>query len=88
MNKHIERVKKWLADNDSVSHQEISDTVDAAVQAAFAASCAVDDAIIAAEAASCAAEAADCAKRECPTEAAYWVKLYEIEIGGLNEPAA
>ena len=88
MNKHIERVKKWLADNDSVSHQEISDTVDATVQAAFAASCAVDDAIIAAEAASCAAEAADCAKSECPEAAAHWVKLYEIEIGGLNEPAA
>ena len=88
MNKHIELVKRWLADNDSVSYQEISDTVDAAVQAAFAAGCAVDDAIIAAEAASCAAEAADCAKDECPEAAAHWVKLYEIEIGGLNEPAA
>jgi len=30
MNKHIELVKKWLADNDSVTQQELDDNRDAA----------------------------------------------------------
>ena len=74
MNKHIELVKKWLADNDSVSSQELRDNV--------------DDAVIAAEAAAYAVyAAADAADAEAEV-AAHWVSLYEIEIGGLNEPAA
>ena len=42
MNKHIELVKKWLADKDSVSQQELSDNraaaaavTDAAYDAAY-----------------------------------------------------
>ena len=71
MNRHIELVKKWLADNDSVSSQELTDNV--------------DDAVIAAEAASYAVYAAEAAGAEDEAEiAAHWVKLYEIEIGGLN----
>ena len=41
MNKHIELVKRWIADKDSVSSQELTDNVDDAVIAAEAASCAV-----------------------------------------------
>jgi hypothetical protein len=71
-NEYIELVKKWLADKDSVSSQELTDNVHLAIIAAEAASYAVY-----------AAEAADC---EDEAEiAAHWVKLYEIEIGGLNE---
>ena len=48
----------------------------------------MDGAVIAAEAASYAVyAAADAAAAEAEV-AAHWVKLYEIEIGGLNEPAA
>tara|TARA_B110000305_G_scaffold167635_1_gene185292 strand:+ start:525 stop:740 length:216 start_codon:yes stop_codon:yes gene_type:complete len=71
MNKHIELVKRWIADKDSVSSQELTDNV--------------DDAVIAAEAASCAVYAAEAAERRSRKIAAHWVKLYEIEIGGLNE---
>ena len=73
-NEYIELVKKWLADNDSVSHQELRDNVDGAVIAAEAASYAVY-------------AAADAAEAEADA-AAHWVSLYKIEIGGLNEPAA
>ena len=33
MNKNIELVKKWLADNDSVSYKELWDNADDAVRA-------------------------------------------------------
>jgi len=71
MNKHIELVKKWLADNDSVSSQELRDNV--------------DDAVIAAEAASYAVYAAADAEAAEAEAAAHWVSLYKIEIGGLNK---
>ena len=69
MNKHIELVKKWLADKDSVSYQELSDTV-AAAYAAYAAAVteAKTEAVaVAAEVNTAAADAA----------AAHWVKKYE-----------
>ena len=72
MNIHIELVKKWLADNDSVSQEELKDNRDAAYAAA-------DDAAYAADAAyDAAAYAADAA--------AYWVKRYEElkEQGGAE----
>ena len=63
-NKHIKLVKKWLADKDSVSLEELRADADAA----YAASAAVDYAAYAAvrAAAYAAADAAD-----------YWVKRYE-----------
>jgi len=36
MNKHIELVKKWLADPDSVTQQELDSNNDAAMTAAYA----------------------------------------------------
>ena len=60
MNKHIELVKKWLADNESVSQQELEDNAisaydnddnDDAATAAFAAAYADNDAAYAAKAA-------------------------------------
>ncbi len=63
MNIHIELVKKWLADNDSVSQEELKDNR-AAADAAYSAAYAADAAYYAAY----AAYAAD---------AAYWVKRYD-----------
>ena len=65
-NKHIELVKKWLADNDSVSHVELVANADAAY------------AVSAADAYAAAA-AADAAAAACSddTKASYWVKRYE-----------
>ena len=37
MNKHIELVKKWLADKDSVSQEELQSNSDAAYAAAYVA---------------------------------------------------
>jgi len=77
MNKHIELVKKWLADKDSVSQQELSDNraaaaavTDAAYDATYMANSA------AATAAYWADEAANSAN-SVAADAAYWVKLYE-----------
>jgi len=75
MNKHIEVVKKWLADKESVTKEELEANVDAAyaaanaAYAADAADAAAYDATYAPNAASAAfaaadaANAADCAKR-------------------------
>tara|TARA_R110000744_G_scaffold216854_3_gene335567 strand:- start:278 stop:460 length:183 start_codon:yes stop_codon:yes gene_type:complete len=41
MNKHIKLVKKWLADNESVSQQELEDNRAAAVDVAVVAAVAV-----------------------------------------------
>jgi hypothetical protein len=69
MNIHIELVKKWLDDNDSVSQQELENNAYAAGYAANAAYAAhADAAYAAANAAVNAAAHAD---------AAYWVKRYE-----------
>jgi len=74
-NKHIEVVKKWLADKTSVSSEELranaraaaDDAAHAAHAAAYAASYAADD----------AARAAHAAADGAADGAAYWVKRYE-----------
>jgi hypothetical protein len=70
MNTHIELVKKWLADSESVSQKELEvNRIAAYDAAAFAADAAIPDYAAAADAAaSAAAYAAD---------AAYWVECYE-----------
>ena len=77
MNAHIELVKKWLANPESVTQQELSDNrtsayadTDAAYDAAYMANSA------AADAAYWADEAANSAN-SVAADAAYWVKLYE-----------
>jgi hypothetical protein len=63
MNKHIELVKKWIADKDSVSQQELKENRASAYDAyaAYAAT--------ASSAAAAAAADAD--------NATYWIKRYE-----------
>ena len=92
MNKHIELVKKWLADNDSVSNEELTknsvDAMDAWVYAegyadaggsARVAADAADLASLASFAALPAEAAADAEAEvaEAAEAAAYWVKQYE-----------
>ena len=69
MNKHIELVKKWLANPESVTSQELKDNRIAAYAAAYA-----DDSYLAyaADAAAFAAHA-----YASVSFAAYWVKRYE-----------
>lgn len=62
MNKHIELVKKWLADPDSVTQKELKQNRADAAAAYWAA-----------DAAYAAADAADAAA----AAAAYWVEQYE-----------
>jgi hypothetical protein len=69
-NRHTELVKKWLADNDSVSQEQLKDNCAAAADAADAAYAAYDAAADAA--ADAAYDAANAAKA-----AAYCVKRYE-----------
>ena len=45
MNKHIELVKRWIADNDSVSIQELHANFDSAADASDAAAAALSNAI-------------------------------------------
>ena len=81
MNIHIKLVKKWLADNDSVSQQELENNANAA----YAANAAYDAAGYAANAAYAAAyaanaagyAAANAAANAANDAAAYWVKRYE-----------
>jgi hypothetical protein len=68
MNKHIELVKKWLDNPDSVTQQELKDNRAAAYAAAYAASAAVD-----ARSAYTTSVAVDARS----ADAEYWVKLYE-----------
>ena len=70
-NKHIELVKKWLADSDSVSQQELAGN-----RAAAAAARAAADAAYAADAAAYAAAYAAYAAAYA-ADAACWVKRYE-----------
>ena len=70
MNIHIKLVKKWLADPESVTKQELKDNRTAANAAAYAAAAADADA------AAYAAAAAD-AYAAASADAAYWVKRYE-----------
>ena len=73
-NKHIALVKRWLADNDSVSRAKLSENADAA-WAARAAADAAYGAYTAADAADAAARAA--ADADADADADYWVKRYE-----------
>jgi hypothetical protein len=84
MNKHIELVKKWLADNDSVTQEELRANAGSAVDAAGAADVAADAAYAAANAAAyyatyAAYYAADFAYYGANDArvARYWVKHYE-----------
>ena len=63
MNKHIELVKKWLADNDSVTLQELEDSFTASASVT-----AVADSVTAAAIAATEGDARD---------VAFWVKRYE-----------
>jgi hypothetical protein len=82
MNKHIELVKKWLAENDSVSQTELHDNRDSAYQAFNAADANISSnnylrELAAAEAAAeAAADAADAAVAAAEV-AESWVSLYE-----------
>ena len=70
MNKNIELVKKWLADNDSVSYKELWDNADDAVRASE-----LTDAVVG---------AADYAMADNSEEAAYWVNICEELIAGID----
>jgi chemotaxis regulatin CheY-phosphate phosphatase CheZ len=72
MNKHIELVKKWLADKDSVSLKELEANSNAA-KAVYYYTDANDSAYYVAHA---AAYAADCASYYAE-DAVYWVKRFE-----------
>ena len=82
MSIYIELVKKWLADNDSVSQEELKDNRVAAYACAAADACACADAYACAAADAYAVEAA-CAAADADVtvtsadSAAYWVKRYE-----------
>jgi hypothetical protein len=70
MNAHIELVKKWLANPESVSQQELEDNaISAANDAADYANTASD--------LYAAAYAADYANAAAADDAVYWVKRYE-----------
>jgi hypothetical protein len=84
MNKHIEIVKKWLKDKDSVSAEELEANKKSAYAAYYAD--AADAAFNVYEAACYAADAADAAfnvyEAACYADAAadaaeYWVRQYE-----------
>ena len=85
MDKHIELVKKWLADNDSVSKKELRANHVSAYNAYInndSDDDSDDDAYnVAAEAAAAAkiavTAAADSADADFDAGAAHWVKLYE-----------
>jgi hypothetical protein len=71
MNKHIELVKKWLADPKSVTQQELEDNRDVAYAA-------YDDAGYSAYRVYRAAYAATAyAADAAAADAAYWIKRYE-----------
>jgi len=78
MNEHIELVKKWLADKDSVSQEELKANAKAAADASSKAADAAD-AARAADAAYAAAraDAAYVAAARAARAAARWVKKYE-----------
>ena len=80
MNKHIELVKRWLADADSVTLQELRENRLAASDAAAAnAADAAADAAAAAAASIAATEAEVSATvfLEANRDVAHWVKRYE-----------
>ena len=74
MNKHIELVKKWLDNPESVTQQELDDNRDAAY-AAYAK--AAHSAAASYAAAYCAYYATDFAAAADAAYTEYWVKRYE-----------
>ncbi len=70
MNKHIELVKRWIADKDSVSYKELRASS--------------DDAVRASEAADVVVGVVDYAMADNSEEAAYWANLYEELIAGID----
>lgn len=83
-NKHIELVKKWLADKDSVSPEELEANSNAADNYAYAARAVSDDDTAEADSAYAAYAAADSAydaaysySPYAASDAAEWVKRYE-----------
>ena len=95
MNKHIEVVKRWLADKDSVSKEELEANYAAADAAADAAAAddaadaargAADDAHAAANASYYAyAHAAKYSEYAADKAAADWVGIYEALIDGQRK---
>ncbi len=77
MNKHIELVKKWLADDKSVSLEELRAAYVAADAAAYAAACAAAWADAAADAAAWADAAAYAYADYWRNEAIEHVRKYE-----------
>ena len=77
MNKHIELVKKWLADPASVSQQELKDNRNAADACAYAANYPSDYTDAYAAYAARAAAAYVYAYVYAARAAAYWVERYE-----------
>ncbi len=85
MNKHIELVKKWLADPDSVTKEELDKNLEAADAASWTASCAARAAKADADwadwaascAASCAARCAAWSAKGDVKRAKHWVERYE-----------
>jgi hypothetical protein len=74
MNKHIELIKKWLADPDSVTQQELDDNYTATKAAYYA----VDFAVAyAAYATAYTYSAANSAAASDVDNAKHWVKRYE-----------
>jgi hypothetical protein len=78
MNKHVELVKKWLADPDSVTQEELEKNRDAAAAADQSLPRrSADAAAYYASAAAAYAAAADANAAYYAADAAYWVKKYE-----------
>ena len=80
MNEHIALVKKWIEDNDSVSHEELSDNATQAAKAAYAADwCASDPALSDKifDDWDAAAEIAMLGAVGAPVAAARWIERYE-----------
>jgi hypothetical protein len=76
MNTHIELVKKWLADPESVTQQELKDNRDAA-KAAYYADYDYDTAAAMAAADAAAYADAAAAAADFAAKAEHWVKRYE-----------
>lgn len=86
-NKHIELVKKWLADKDSVSQEELKANAMAADVAAKAADVAADAYVNAAAASAAASDAYGAADLPETADAAaesatHWIKTYEEMTNG------
>jgi hypothetical protein len=77
MNKHILLVKKWLADKDSVSQEELKVSVAAACDAYTVAAYDTEAAYYAAYADYYAYYAAEAAYYADDSSAGYWVTRYE-----------